>query len=363
MSAEERKSCGNTLLALASNKKLPSGILATTLCEDKKELKERLIQIMKFKKKPVWAIVPALALTLALAGCAATLGAATSSSGNKISESGILTDATAYSRKMDGTVFNWHNNGCSYELEESGMVLLSYENGAATAKAPVVLSANADNDGPNIDNTGLFISDEKTAIAYNNANSCGPITVITSGDQGQTWETASIDFDSYLSWIKIGFTTEEQGWLVACSGPAMGAEKHAIYTTSDGGKIWTVVESNIDEVYGRMLSGAAFINEKTGFLCFRYETDFQPAVCMTQDGGLTWSKVAITLPDEYEQYNQTPLSPVYDGTTITMPILLSSDDTNLTIYLTSKDEGITWTYDEPIGNDFSGFFVFSYICH
>lgn len=282
-------------------------------------------------------------LALLLAGCATTPGAADNSGSESISAS-VIENGTAYSRKMDGTVFNWRNTDCSCKLDADGNVILSYDNGKTTVKAPLLLSENADDDGPHVENTGFFISGEKTAIAYSSMDSCGPITVLTSSDKGRTWETVSISFEGcYLSWMTIGFTTKEQGWLVTCSEPALGAEKHSIYVTSDGGKTWTPVNSNIDEVYGRVLSGAGYVNDKVGFLCFRYESDFQPAICMTRDGGLTWSKLSVNLPKEYDGYNKTPLSPALEGTEIVLPVLLTDDSGEAgTIYLISEDEGMTW---------------------
>lgn len=79
MSAHEKQRYGNTLLALAADKKFPAGILATTLCEEKNELRKRLISIMRFQKKSKLAVALMLALTLLLTGCAAILGAANSS--------------------------------------------------------------------------------------------------------------------------------------------------------------------------------------------------------------------------------------------------------------------------------------------
>ena len=76
MSAAEKQSYGNTLLALSANRKLSAGVFATTLCEDKKELKERLISIMKYKKRSTWAVALTLVLALLLAGCGTTLGVA-----------------------------------------------------------------------------------------------------------------------------------------------------------------------------------------------------------------------------------------------------------------------------------------------
>ena len=76
MSSDEKRFYGNTLIALSANKKLPVGVLATTLCESKKELQERLESIMKFKKKSVLGVVMTLVLALMLSVCASALGAA-----------------------------------------------------------------------------------------------------------------------------------------------------------------------------------------------------------------------------------------------------------------------------------------------
>ncbi len=76
LTVAERQEYGETLLALASNKRIPAGIITTTLCEEKRELKERLESIMTFKRKGVLMIAISLVITLALAGCSVALGAA-----------------------------------------------------------------------------------------------------------------------------------------------------------------------------------------------------------------------------------------------------------------------------------------------
>lgn len=80
MPAAEKQSYGNTLLALSAKRRLSTGILYTTLCENKKELKERLISIMKYKRKSIWVAALTLFLTLFLTGCAAMLGAVNNTS-------------------------------------------------------------------------------------------------------------------------------------------------------------------------------------------------------------------------------------------------------------------------------------------
>ena len=135
--------------------------------------------------------------------------------------------------------------------------------------------------------------------------------------------------------------------MVVGSFVGMGHEDHYIYTSSDGGKTWTAVDGNINDVYSRVMSGAAFMNSNLGFLCFRYEfVEFSPAVCITRDGGLTWSKADIQLPMGYDDYSQTPLSPASDGVSIILPIILTDiNGEEKTIYMKSKDEGITWTLE------------------
>ena len=52
MMPSERRSYGETLLDLAANHTLPAGVVATTFATEKRTLKERLEQIMKFDHKP-----------------------------------------------------------------------------------------------------------------------------------------------------------------------------------------------------------------------------------------------------------------------------------------------------------------------
>ncbi|MEL7602342.1 MAG: M56 family metallopeptidase [Bacillota bacterium] len=89
MSVSERKGYGNTLLALAAKQRIPAGVMATTLCEGKKQLKGRLMGIMHYKKKTHAAIAFMIILALALTGCAA--GIAAFGGGNTDNADGIST--------------------------------------------------------------------------------------------------------------------------------------------------------------------------------------------------------------------------------------------------------------------------------
>ena len=69
----ERQAYGRTLLSLAAGS-MPAAVPATLLCEEKRQLKERLVSIVKHRKMTIWMMSVSLLLALALAGCAAVLG-------------------------------------------------------------------------------------------------------------------------------------------------------------------------------------------------------------------------------------------------------------------------------------------------
>ncbi len=75
MDRAEKQAYGETLLRMAAGSALPAGVVATTFSTEKKDLKERLEQIMHYKKKKGRALAALLALLL-LCGCGAAAGPA-----------------------------------------------------------------------------------------------------------------------------------------------------------------------------------------------------------------------------------------------------------------------------------------------
>ncbi len=73
MDRSEKESYGKTLLNMAASSALPAGVVATTFSTEKKNLKERLEQIMNFKKSKTRILAAVIALVL-LAGCGAAAG-------------------------------------------------------------------------------------------------------------------------------------------------------------------------------------------------------------------------------------------------------------------------------------------------
>lgn len=75
MSREEKQLYGDTLLRLAASGALPPGVVATTFSTEKRNLKERLEQIMHYRRGAPRVLSALLALAL-LAGCAVGAGPA-----------------------------------------------------------------------------------------------------------------------------------------------------------------------------------------------------------------------------------------------------------------------------------------------
>ena len=74
-----KQSYGETLLYVASESKIPHAVLSTTMCEEKKALKQRLSAILKSKKHSSIAIIVSVLLILAVSSVAVALGAGRSS--------------------------------------------------------------------------------------------------------------------------------------------------------------------------------------------------------------------------------------------------------------------------------------------
>lgn len=353
---QNRISYGRTLISLTTAKGSPANLLrcATTMTLGKKGMKERIMFIANKPKMVVPTIIAVFLIVAVTVGC--TFTGKEDESDTAMAPTDFTLSATAYIRLMDGAIYNANECGCGCYSDENNAVHIYYDNGEATVTAPIELfESNAGGNNFKYDKTGFFISPAKTAIAYGTMTGKDPINILISDDKGQNWSTSTIDGELMASWISIGFSSVNVGWLIVCGEVAMGNEEHNLYITSDGGKTWKYVDSNIEEVYGRVLSGAGFANSDTGFMCFRYE-NAELTVCVTHDGGQTWKKINIQLPEEYSIYNATPLSPVFDGTVTILPLMLASEsDLKVgVIYLESEDYGETWSvreYEAPVSDE------------
>ena len=109
-------------------------------------------------------------------------------------------------------------------------------------------------------------------------------------DNSVTQTTAEEDVLDGLMYYS--YYSDLSGYKVLGYDQAGGKEYHRLFHTSDGGKTWNEIDTNIDTVYLSMVTSISFLNESIGFLTYRYyDFDFNPAILLTIDGGATWTRL------------------------------------------------------------------------
>jgi len=151
------------------------------------------------------------------------------------------------------------------------------------------------------------------------------------------WEPGWMNVDVYCGSIE-GFT-----WAVVCTGPSAGTGNANVCTSSDGGKTWWVGDSSA--MYAGTVTGAGFASSKVGFMSYRYFFDQGPEISRTLDGGKTWSRMIVDIPDSLKGYKMTPLVPTFTGNSGIYPIELYDEDGNTSMaHLATEDSGMTWQW-------------------
>lgn len=344
---KNRLNYGRTLIGLTIEKHSPSDILccATTMALGKKGIKERILFIARKPRMLVTTVIVVIFIIAITVGCTFTGSIDKNEKNNEAATkpTDFTLSSTAYARMMDGGIINGNNSCCGCYTYGNGEIYIYYDNPKTTVTVPTKLfKSTYNNYKVQFSNLGVFVLPEKTVIAYGTERGDDPVTVLISDDKGKNWSVSTIDDKLKVNWICTGFSSADDGWLIVCGDVATGNEEHSIYMTSDGGKTWDDVKSDIDSVYGGILSGAGFMDNRNGFMCFRDDT---PAVCVTRDGGQTWKQLDLEMPEEYAEYSKTPMSPIFNETVTILPVILgkvNGEGTQI-IYLESKDYGENWS--------------------
>lgn len=254
-----------------------------------------------------------------------------------------------------------------YQIQ-NGNLEVTYDNGENWRKVPVEVADlfKGDYSGSKqiLIEGSYLISAERTVFmttpdwsAFENGGDTS-IKILQSTDKGKTWKTTKMPspFPS-IRFRQIGFTSEQNGYLIVTGERTMRAEANAIFTTNDGGKSWTKAGA-VEDSY-RMVMGGGLINDKLGFISFDtlnvMDQPGRPSLYQTNDGGKTWAEVAVPIPVEYAGIFLVAEVPTFDGTQGT---LLVNQGPNgdfqggkvLARYI-SIDEGATWQFSNLVDPD------------
>ena len=137
MDAYKKQNYGETLIAIASTKKIPLPILSTTMCAEKRAIKERLTAIMKSKKHTKLAILTSILILFGVVLAACALGAASGASGNgNTDNNGTFIDQVAADGIRMFTLENVTDNQRRYQMWAVSL----YSDGTATLFNAMVIS-------------------------------------------------------------------------------------------------------------------------------------------------------------------------------------------------------------------------------
>lgn len=139
-------------------------------------------------------------------------------------------------------------------------------------------------------------------------------------------------------------------WCVAALPPAAGTGAANVCTSPDSGETWDISDPNA--LYTGTVIGAGFASETVGFISYRCFFDNGPEIARTLDGGKTWARLELDIPEEYAQCNMQPQNPTFSGNDGSYPvILLDKDGNDRTTTLHTHDGGMTWTWDGISASD------------
>lgn len=224
---------------------------------------------------------------------------------------------------------------------------LSSENGVkAENSALKCILANYTSDEVTEDKTDLFVGYVKDATintfdVYTEKGGTYiislPMSLFDDFPASDHWNPGWMNIDVYCGNI------DDFTWAVVCTGPSLGSGNANVCTSADGGSTWWVGDKFA--MYPGTVTGAGFASSKVGFMSYRYFTDQGPEISRTLDGGKTWERMMVDIPDYINEYCFTPLSPTFTGEHGRYPIELYSDANFISvIYLMTEDGGLTWQW-------------------
>ncbi|MBR4000265.1 MAG: exo-alpha-sialidase, partial [Clostridia bacterium] len=147
---------------------------------------------------------------------------------------------------------------------------------------------------------------------------------------------------------------------VHLEGTVLGSGRVNVATSSDGGKTWTC-GNYTDDYGGNHVTGIGFESAKIAVMCFdsMYEHDLfaeegmtLPVVLSrTEDGGKTWKRMEIAVPDGWGNYQTRPSVPVFDSPSGRIPVTRYDKTTGTevdTVYLVTSIAGLTWEWEDIV---------------
>lgn len=142
-------------------------------------------------------------------------------------------------------------------------------------------------------------------------------------------------------------------WAAAhLTDTTMGNGRKNVATSSDGGKTWSV-GSTMDDYGGNHVVGMYFVSDKVAFMSFDPNNEHEfvdgPSISRTIDGGKTWKRLVVSVPDSLKGKKLLAGTPIHEGNVIRYPIRHNPAHGSFegeTMYIISRDNGMTWEWED-----------------
>jgi photosystem II stability/assembly factor-like uncharacterized protein len=120
------------------------------------------------------------------------------------------------------------------------------------------------------------------------------ICVAVSTDNGTQWHQYTIRFEKPVStYFQLEFTSEQDGWIAVCQSDG---GQYLLYKTFDGGQTWKHFTSLR---FNYKMTMFTFASSMVGWCTGgNSETQNNPSIQQTVDGGLTWQSANLEIPSE-----------------------------------------------------------------
>jgi hypothetical protein len=141
-----------------------------------------------------------------------------------------------------------------------------------------------------------ILTKNRAAFLYSEGNS---IKLKYSLNQGETWEDSVVTAQyPPIRFRNVEFLNESFGYVIISGDRTMSQEWTTVYITNDGGKQW---KETTHSGVTRLIYDGGFVDEKTGFLSFGILNPVEPDLYVTQNGGNSWSKATVSIPEKYHE--------------------------------------------------------------
>ena len=171
-------------------------------------------------------------------------------------------------------------------------------------------------------------------------------TLYHTTDGGIHWDSNPVPFGGG----EIHFLDESNGWMMLPADVGAGNMAVKFFQTTDGGKNWTQVFSNLPTdansnttlPHGGIKSGFTPISMQEAWASGQSYADNDFYLYHSTDSGHTWAMAKDPVPNTGEAMYQIQPPIFFDSKTAILPMTIGSEGSS-TLFLKTQDDGNSWT--------------------